>query len=150
MKNFRTFLIIALIIMQSCKNDDCENKDCFTPPSSFDFELVDKLTGENLFTNGVFNSSDIKVVDIDNNEDVNFTFIDENDINILSINSIGWKTEKVNYQIKIENNLIFELSVNAQRLNGDCCDYTEFTEIKISNLEYERDHTSGVYKLFVE
>lgn len=35
--------------MQSCNIiSECEDIDCFTPPDPFQFELVDKLTGENL------------------------------------------------------------------------------------------------------
>ena len=83
MKKTTTILtLIILIIIQSCKKkDDCEDLACFTPPSPFEFELVDKLTGENLFTNGTFNSNDIKVINFDDKSNVGFTFIDENDYN---------------------------------------------------------------------
>ncbi|MCG8893905.1 hypothetical protein G1K97_07375 [Tenacibaculum finnmarkense] len=38
-----------LLFMQSCNIiSECEDIDCFTPPDPFQFELVDKLTGENL------------------------------------------------------------------------------------------------------
>jgi len=127
--------IIILILTQSCKKENaCDDILCFTPPEPFGFELVDKLTGENLFTNGTYAPNDISVINLDDQSNVSFTFIDENDYNIIVINTIGWKTETVNYSIKISNESIFELFVNAERLNGDCCDYTEYKEIQINNI----------------
>ncbi len=152
MKKINTILaIIILILTQSCKKEnECEGLDCFTPPSPFGFELVDKLTGENLFTNGTFNPNDIKVINLDDQSNLEFTFIDENDYNIIQINTIGWKTETVNYSINISNESVFELFVNAERLNGECCDYTEYKEIRIENSEFELNQNSGIYKILVE
>ena len=151
-KKITTILtLIILIITQSCKKkDDCEDLECFTPPSPFGFELVDKLTGENLFTNGTFKSIDIKVINLDDQSNVEFTFIDENDYNIIQINTIGWKTETVNYSINISNESIFELFVNAERLNGECCNYTEYKEIRIKNSEFELNQNSGIYRILVD
>jgi len=148
MKQTIKFLFLALIIItQGCKK---ECGECFTPPSPFEFELVDKLTGENLFTNGTFNSSDIKVINLDDQSNVEFTFIDENDYNVIRINSIGWKTEIVNYSIRVSSDNIFDLFVNAERLNGECCSYTEYKEIRIENSEFELDSGKGIYKILVE
>ena len=57
-----------MFILQSC-NNDC-NKLCFTPPNSFQFEIVDKTSGENLFTNGTYGAGDIKIIDKLNNENI--------------------------------------------------------------------------------
>lgn len=136
---------------QSCKViNECEDIACFTPPSPFEFELVEKLTGENLFTNSTFKSNDIKVVNLDDQSNVKFTFIDENDYNILQINIIGWKTEIVNYAIQIAEENIFNLYVEAKRLNENCCSFTRYNEIKIENSEFELNRTNEIYKIFVE
>lgn len=152
MKKKSTILIlIILIVTLSCENkNDCEDIDCFTPPSPFGFELVDKLTRENLFTNGTFNAMDIKVINLDNQENVEFTFIDEDDYNIIQINTIGWQTETVNYSISISDESIFELFVDAERLMGECCRYTEYSEIQIINSEFESTQNSGFYKILVD
>ena len=143
--------IIILILTQSCKKkNECEDIACFTPPSPFRFELVDKLTGENLFTNGTFNSDDIKVIKLDDKSNVEFTFIDENDYNIIQINTIGWKTEIVNYSIQISTENIFNLYVSAERLNENCCSFTRYKEIKIENSEFELNQTNGIYKILVD
>jgi len=148
MKYLVSFIFIFLIIItQSCKKD-CGL--CFSPPSAFEFELVDKLTGENLFTNGTFNSSDIKIINLDDQSNVEFTFIDENDYNVIKINTIGWKTEIVNYSIRISSDVIFDLYVNAERKKGECCSYTEFKEIRIENSDFELNQDTGIYKILVD
>ena len=152
MKKITTILaIIILILTQSCeKENDCEGYACFTPPSPFRFELVDKFTGENLFANGTYNSNDIKVINLDDQSKVEFTFIAENDYNIIQINTIGWKTETVNYSIQISTENIFNLYVSAERLNENCCSFTRYKEIKIENSEFELDQTNGTYKILVD
>ncbi len=106
MKNTIKFLaLFFLIFTQSC--DECEDTSCFSPPSSFEFELVDKLTGENLFTNGTFDANDIKIINLDNQSNVEFIFIDENDYNIIGVNTIGWNTDIVNYSTQISTTSVF-------------------------------------------
>ena len=144
------FTLIILIFTQSCKDNDCQDKLCFTPPSSFNFELVDKLTGENLFTNGTFDSKDISVINLDDQSHVGFTFLDENNYNIIRINTIGWETEVINYSIQISSESIFKLYVNAERLNENCCSYTEYKEIRIEDVDFELNQDIGIYKIVVE
>ncbi|WNH12788.1 hypothetical protein [Thalassobellus suaedae] len=87
MKKINLLLIALIIILQSC-NNDC-NKLCFTPPSSFQFEVVDKTSGENLFRNGTYESGDIKITDnLNNNEPVEFTFISENNKYFMGMDKI--------------------------------------------------------------
>ena len=142
--------LIILIFVQSCKDNDCQDNLCFSPPSSFDFELVDKQTGENLFTNGTFDSKDISVINLDDQSYVGFTFLDENNYNIISINTIGWETEVTYYSIQISSESIFKLYVNAERLNENCCSYTEYKEIRIENSDFELNQDIGIYKILVE
>jgi len=149
MKQTIKILLLSLVILTQGCEKGCE-QECFTPPSPFEFELVDKLTGENLFTNGTFSSSDIKVINLDDQSNVAFTFIDENNYNVIRINTIGWETEIVNYSIMISLENIFDLFVNAERLNGECCSSTDYKEIRIENSEFELNQNSGIYKILVE
>lgn len=152
MKKFSLLLVLFFIIFQSCKNegDDCDII-CFTPPSSFDFEIIDKTTGENLLTNGTYKTENISIKNVLNtNEQVNFTVVKENNFNFIRINSIGWKTERVNLQIKANDNLIFSLYVDAERRDEECCSYTKYNEIKITDSEFEVDKQTGIYKILVK
>ena len=144
----KIWMLILLILTQSC-NQECEDILCFTPPSPFLFELVDESSRENLFTNQTFDPKDILIINLDDQSHIDFSFIDEDEYNIVQINTIGWETETVNYAIQISSESIFELYVNAQRLSGTCCNYTEYKEIGIQNAAYELDKMTGVYKILI-
>lgn len=139
-------IAILIVLFSICACEDMgtgKHIACFTPPVNFPFEIVDKTTGENLFTNGTYKSDQIVVTDLATNLKVPFKFISENGLNILDIGSIGWKTEKVNYSITIQNESIFELYVDASRLNGDNCSYTVYNQVLIKNADNEFNKEKG-------
>ena len=149
MKKINLLLILFTIIFQGCYNNDCGA--CFTPPQSFEFKIVDKTSGENLFTNGEFDSNEITITDnFNNNEPVEFSFISENNINLIQIGSIGWKTEIVNLKIDISDNHIFSFYVDTERKMGDCCSYNQYNEISVTDSEFELESQTGIYKIFEE
>ncbi|WP_297098894.1 hypothetical protein [uncultured Draconibacterium sp.] len=146
-------VFIFAITAWSCENNDnnnCDGIDCFTPPSPFYFELVDKTSGENLFTTGVLNADDIKVINLDDQSNVDFDFIDENDANIIRIHTIGWETQIANYSIESSTEHLFTLYVDAEVINENCCAYTRYNEIGIDGLDFEQNEHSGVYQILVE
>lgn len=148
MKKIYTVLILFASLLQSCNSDDCG--ECFTPPQDFIFEFVDAETRENLFTTGVYNPEDITVInDIDDTERA-FQFISENQLNVIQIQEVGWETETVNLEIKVSEDTVFNLYVNAERTTDDCCSFTKYNEIEIRNAEFELDSQTGVYKILVD
>ena len=151
MREIKFYWILILFLTFSCEtNNDCEDIACFTDPAALRFELVDKTTNENLFTNETYSPTQIRIVDLEDNESVDFTFIDYDNRNIISIHSIGWQTETINYSIRIENEEIFTLYVDAERLNENCCSFTRYNVISIENSEFEIDTINSTYKIFVE
>ena len=95
----RLLFILTAITVQGCEEN--ENNLCIpcnSPPGPFKFEIVDKATGENLFTNGTYEPEQIEVINLNDYNNIEYIFIDEfideNVINLIQINSIGWKTEK--------------------------------------------------------
>lgn len=150
MKKINLIIILFIIIFQSCnKEDDCGA--CFTPPQIFTFEIVDKTSRENLFTNGTYESGNIEITNnFNNNQPIGFTFISENNINLIQISSIGWKTEIVNLKIDISGNHIFNFHVDTERKTDECCSYNSYNEIRIEESDYELDTQSGTYKILVD
>lgn len=94
-------------MFQSYNTDGCG--DCSTPPESFSFEIVDDISGENFFTNGTYNPAQIRIVNTLNNAQLEFSFIGENNINLIQISSIGWQTEIENKRIDISDEPISNL-----------------------------------------
>ncbi len=150
MKQPASFLILFFLsafIFQSCESD-CGA--CFTPPSPFHFVFIDKTSGENVFTNGIYKPADIKIFNEFDSSNVEFNFIDENNSNIVEINTIGWKTERVNISVLLANKHIFNLYVDAERLFDNCCSYTLYNEIRIDSAEYEFNQDTAFYRVLIE
>ena len=147
MRKIIVLFILFAFMLQSC-GESCG--ECFTPPQNFMFEIVDKESGANLFTNGTYMSSQIQMTNTLNDSPVEFTFINENNNNLISIDGIGWKTEIVNLKVDIANNQLFKLYVDAERKSADCCNFTKYNEINLSECEFELDSQTGIYKILVE
>lgn len=150
MKHIRLIFILIAFALQSCNNDDC-NQECFTPPNGFYFEIVEKTTGENIFSNNSYSSSDLSISNtLNTDEAVEFSFISENELNQIQIGSIGWKTEIVNLKFSLSETEIFNFYVNAERKNGDCCSYTEYKDINITGSEFEYNTQTGIYTILID
>lgn len=150
MKNtIKLIAIIGLILTQACDTNDCEDLACFTPPRGFSFELVDAETKENLFTNGTFNPDQIEVLNSDDNSKREFSFISEDDVNIIQIGSIGWESEIAEVVLKVGDETILNLFVDCERVSRNCCSFTEYNEIRIDDAEYELDPQTEIYTVFI-
>lgn len=149
MNNIKLIAFIALIITQACNTNDCEDIACFTPPRGFAFELVDAETKENVFTNGTFDPDEIEVLNIVDNSGRDFSFISENEVNIIQIGSIGWETEVAEVVLKVGDADILNLYVDSERVSENCCNFSKYNEIRIDNAEYELDQQSGIYTIFL-
>ncbi|WP_372774787.1 hypothetical protein [Mangrovibacterium sp.] len=152
MKRILTYLILAAFVVASCIDDSgkCDDVACFTPPDSFVFEITDMSNGENLFTNGTYNKLEIEVVDQLSGDPYSVEFIDENDLNWLVISSVGWKTETVELEVTIGGELLFSFYVDADRLNGDCCSYTQYNEVRVEGASFEFDPATERYTILIE
>lgn len=148
-KSLKFIPFLFILLLQNCNLNDC-NKLCFTPPNSFQFEFIDATTKENLFTNKTYNKNDIKVVNLENDTNLEFFFIDENIYNILSIGSIGWQTEIVTCSIEIAGKQVATLYVNAKRISEDCCSFTRFEEVKIENASYSLNNQEDLYTIIID
>jgi hypothetical protein len=151
MKGF-ILLFFAIFALNSCNSDDEGNIPyCESGPLGLTFELLDKTTGENLFTNGTFNKDDIKVIDLDDpSKRVNFIFNTENDINLIGLGPFGWGTNVVNYSLKVGEGDIFTLHLDAEKKTEDGCSFVQINKLEIENAEYTLDSQSGVYGILVE
>lgn len=146
MKQIFKFLVLLLLTaIFGCSNSE----DCMTPPQSFNFELVDKETGVNLFTNKTYDPSQITVKNIDNDKNIDYRFTSENSLNLITVFGIGWKTETVNCSVNISGKSILLLHVEAKNISNDCS-YTEYKNIEIKNAEYQLDKTTGIYKILID
>ena len=143
-------LFITAFALSSCGVDRCD-VDCNSGPLGLNFELLDKTTGENLFTNGTFDPEDIQVLDLDNdNSNVQFTFYSEDDRNIINLGPFGWGTNIANYVLKVGERSIFTLLVDAEQKTEDCCSFVQVNKLEIKNADYSQNSETGIYEVLVE
>jgi len=143
-----TLLLMLGFFFTSCDNKNCSSVVC-APNSAFRFELVD-TNEENLLSNGVLQISDIRIINLDSQRTIEFALINENNNDIIEINSIVIPTGAVNYVIQASEKDVFELLITTERTDGECCDVIKFSELKILNSEYLFDENRGIYTFLVE
>lgn len=143
--------LILLCILQSCNLEQDCGQDCFTPPQSFTFQIVDNESGENLFTNGTYEIEELKIVNVlDRDKTFEFNFITENNVGLIQLNNIGWKTEVVSLSFEVSNTSIFKFKVDAERKTANCCSFTTYKEISVKDANFELDKQTGIYRILVE
>ncbi|WP_424494595.1 hypothetical protein [Salinimicrobium sp. GXAS 041] len=150
MKIFIRLFFAMFLLLQSCATDqECEDLSCTTPPVSFIFELVDSATGENLFTNGTYTPSQIEINNLNDDDNIAYTFIDENEVNLIQIASIGWESGVTNIALELDSERMVTLYVDAERVTDDCCNFTRYNEVRIET-EFGLDEQDGVYRILVD
>ncbi len=132
----------------SC-NSETQCPACMTPPAPFYFEIVDKETNQNIFTLELAKPQDLKLINTIDNKELGFAFLDENDINIIMINSIGWQTEVVNAELWLKNEKILTLKVDATAKSDECCSWTEYNSVEIEHQDFSLERETGAYKIFI-
>jgi hypothetical protein len=149
MKGF-ILLLLTVCTFNSCSVDNCD-LICNSGPLSLNFQLLDKDTGENLFTNGTFSATEIIVLDLDNNNSpIQFTFNEEDDINVINLGPFGWGTNIVNYSLEVAERNIFILRLDAEQKSEDCCSYVQINKIEIENADYSQNIQTGIYEVLVD
>ncbi|MFD1315007.1 hypothetical protein [Namhaeicola litoreus] len=143
------FTLLMPFLILKCSTNDCEEMICFTPPQAFQFEIIDVNSSQNLYTLGLLFKKDLKIYETKTGISREFSFINENDLNIITVNSIGWKNEKVELTIELKKNLNFTLYVDAQRKNENCCSFKTMNEIIIQPFEYKPDQSKELYQIYI-
>lgn len=138
-------LVLLFITSFGCTSDSV---NCTTPPQPFIFEFVDVDTDANLFTTGAFDSKQpIIVTDLDTSKEIQYTYMNNENLNRLVINSIGWQTGIFNYSISYGGKKNFELHVLAERVSENHCSFTKIKSIEFKNSQFQLDSKTGVYKV---
>ena len=142
------YLLFILSFLITCDGDDCKGYDCFTPPNYFNFEILDKASGKNLYTNGSLRADQLKVFNDVTKAPLDFQFITENNLNIIVLNSVGWQTEKTTVTFELKEGMSFNFYVDAERKYEDCCSFTVFNETKVENTSHEFETSKNLYSIF--
>lgn len=113
MKNL--FYIFFLIVICSCSKDKDET-NCVPAPNNIDINIVDKITGENVFTSGMFKQNQVQILTNPANQfPVNFTQnTGLNTLTIVPIKAEGF----INFSIILNNQITIQLKAKIIVNNG--------------------------------
>ncbi len=149
MKSHFFILTIFVVSISFIGCNKCKDIACFTPPAPFNIEFLDSETKENLISNETYNFKQILIENTENENTISFDTIFYEDESFMRLTDIGWETEIINYSISIPNEFKFTFYVDAERLEGKCCNFTHFNEMSISNYEYEENPSSELISVFI-
>lgn len=150
MKTKILILLFTLSLLFSCNVNTCDYY-CDSGPLSLNFALLDKESGENLFTNGTYQIDEVVVLDLDNeNAFISYLFITEDDLNQLVLGPFGFDIQEVNYAITINSETVFSISLKTDEISDTCCSTIILEEFDLRGAEYNQNETTGVYEVLIE
>jgi hypothetical protein len=112
----KVFLLLIILVLSSCSKKEDETT-CLPNPNNIDINIVDKISGENVFTIGMFTENQLQIVTNPVNQfPVNFTQnAGPNTLTIFPINTEGI----VNFSIVLNNEITIPLKGNIV-INSAC------------------------------
>lgn len=145
MKNWKfiSLLLMLIVGVTSCSLDDDEEQ-CITGPVGFNVEFIEAGTGENVYRNNRFQTSELRVTDEDN-KIITHRFINEQDKTIIQVNLQFETGEKViSMKLDDETTVNFELTVST--LQENCITYY-ISEFEVPEYGYDDSGTSGIVRI---
>ncbi len=151
MKKTLLLLLVAALAIANHSCDKCKDIECFSPPPTFSFQLLDKDSGEDLVANGSFEAEQVKVFDLANNkvhsmlvspstDSTAYFFIDQ---------EIGWETgdENASFELRLNDSTVFPFTYLTLKKNEDCCTSFELKEFEMEGVEQSLMPQQGVFQL---
>lgn len=148
-KIFNAILMMAIAIgfFSGCdKINKCQDIDCFTPPRTFIFNIVNQSTGKNVFASGEFSNDDVEVYD-ENNQWENHMFDNYFDTNYLILPEIGWEMERTAYTIHLGEETEINLVLDMQERHENCCTFFSIEDFGIEDYPWSEVDSTGVIRV---
>ncbi|MBG6234408.1 hypothetical protein IWX76_000963 [Pedobacter sp. CAN_A7] len=144
MQNFiKISCLFIIVLLNSCNK--CEGIACTTAPPSFTLELVDAITGVNLFTTGKYKASNIKVTD-ELGQNVYTLFNAEDNRNTLAIiakDKEGMQT----LTLTIGKNLSIPIQIKVGFGTSGCCSSYHAEDVAVQGYVTEIVNETGIIKI---
>jgi len=143
MKVKSLFIVLTIAFLSvNCSKSCSENA---TPPQASVFiELIDATTEENLFTNLTYTEGDIVVKNV-NNEDVDFSFVTKDDLNLIQIfpsTDVATNNSVTLYMGTVET---IEIQYNVEAIQTEC--YTQKKIIDFVTPNYTIIVANQIYRI---
>ena len=144
MQNFlKVSCVLLLLLLNSC--DKCEDIACSTGPPNFTVELVDAVTGENLFTNGKYMPGNIKVTD-ELGQKVYSSFFAEYGRNSLLI-SVNSTEGDQKITLAVGDDLSIPIKVKVYKGTANCCTNYFVEDVAVQGYATDVVKENGIIKI---
>lgn len=148
MKREFAFFVIFILVFGCSTSNYCEENSCFTPPPATIFNIVDRDSGEDLFTNGTLNSGNVKLLD-ENDKNIGFQVFSENDSIFLYLD-VGWETGFNSYRLILSPEVEIQFNLISEIKNESCCNFYTLKDLSVTNFSFSQSETTGNYLIFID
>lgn len=139
-------IAFLLLFLSGCSSDD-GGMLCETGPVDFNFEVVEKTTGEHVFETGRYSYEELSIEN-SQEEAVDFNF--EPSRKVFQV-LLGWETKADTYLVALGEEFKFEIDFSLERSVGENgCSGTRVEKLEIKGAEAETNNTTGITTIFVE
>lgn len=154
MKKYLLFIPTIILFFGCDLSSDCDDLLYEIGPPGIYVELIDEATEENIFTNGSYVPEDIQISH-DHGENISFTFISENNYNIISFVPFSFVNEPYGF---LEKNTIFievgetikaKITFDIIEISSECNSYRIIKNMLVENYPYELDNATEILKIKV-
>jgi hypothetical protein len=127
MKKYYSIILLFIFTVNISCNDKCEGIDCFTPPESFRFKVINK-NGSNISDSKVFSLS---YKDAQNTKLINLKSSTNSNGEIILYTDL---ISGVQYTLLSGGNSVGDLNYVNVKINENCCTYFKTTVLEFNGI----------------
>ncbi len=148
--NLVPFYFFISVLLFSCKSDDdCGEINCSLPYTEFTFDILDKLTGKNVFVENNYDPAALKLFNTDNLEEgIEFNFSDD-DLYLVQLDPIRSRLNIKNFTFQIADDILFLLEIETEENEG-CCPDTYYSKVEIKSSEFRKNEDNGNHEILID
>lgn len=136
------FLFVVSFFFYSCE-ESCD--EASLGPPYFAIEIVDATTNENVFSSGAYSQNKLEIT-TPNSTSSNFSFISENNLNIINISPALEEGTFTTY-IKLNNEITIPVVTVIEKVSTPCQTNYILKSVSIEGFENSFNAEIGVYKI---
>lgn len=136
------FIFVLIFTLYSC-DKPCE--EGATGPPNFNVEIVNKVTNENVFANGAYLPSQLRVL-TPGSSTFTYSFISENNKNLINI-SPAYVDGSFTTNIILNNQKTIPIKTKIYKTSTKCFENFFIEKVEVVGYDYLYDEQTGIYTI---
>jgi len=138
--------LIVLAAITSCNK--CKNYDCFTPPQEFIFQFVDSVSGADLYSSGLLDTTLFDARDEENHK-VLYQLQKVDSSVFFVFYSIGWNTGLHSYSLNLDSSKTVILNLNMEQRYDNCCTFYHRNHFSLKPYSWSESSSTGIFTVAI-